>query len=152
MKLASFAFLTFILCSCTSRLTESDEEAVKKVVVEFVQDFNDGSFKKAELYATEDWIHINPGGGIDVGKKNVLNRVRSVHQTFLKNVSISIDSMTVRFVTPEVALVTAHHPVDDYTTPDNVTHSNERQIKSYVMVKRNGRWLMTLDHNTVIQR
>jgi uncharacterized protein (TIGR02246 family) len=151
MKSIHCIFMTLILCSCAKTINQADEDLVKKVVLEFQDDFNDGSFKKAELYATQDWVHINPGGGIKTGKENVLKDVRGVHQTFLRGVSITTDSMSVRFITPEVASVTAYHPIDKYTTPDSVTHVNERHIKSYILVKRGGKWLLTLDHNTVIQ-
>jgi uncharacterized protein (TIGR02246 family) len=125
---------------------------VKQIVLEFVEDFNNGSFKKAEVYATDDWVHIHPGGGINIGKEDVLRLVRDVHQTFLKGVSMTTDSMNVRFIKPEVAIVTAYHTLSPYTTPDSITHTNERNIKSYVLVKQDGKWLMTLDHNTTIQR
>ena len=69
----------------------------------------------------------------------------------LKGVSITIESMTVHFVTPDVALVDAVHKSDSYVTPeDGVKHENERQIKTYVIVKRNGKWLLALDQNTLI--
>ena len=152
MKFIPYFFLTLVLYSCARTVKQADEDSVRKVVLEFQEDFNDGSFKRAEIYATNDWVHINPGGGVDIGRENVLKLVRGVHQTFLKGVSITTDSMNVRFITPEVALVTAYHPIDKYTTPDSVTHVNERQIKSYVLVKQGGKWLLTLDHNTVIQR
>lgn len=64
---------------------------------------------------------------------------------------MTTDSMKLKFISPEVALVTGYHSIDSYVTPDSVKHENERQIKSYVIVKQNGKWLMTLDHNTIIQ-
>jgi len=152
MKFIPYVFLTLILYSCSSTMSQADEDAVKKVVLDFQEDFNDGSFQRAESYATNDWVHINPRGGIDIGKENVLKHVRGVHQTFLKGVSITTDSMNVRFITPEVALVTAYHPIAQFTTPDGITHANGREIKSYVLVKQESKWLLTLDHNTTIQR
>ena len=69
----------------------------------------------------------------------------------LKGVSITIDNVTVHFVTPDVALVDAVHTSDSYVTPeDGVKHENERQIKTYLIVKRNGKWLLVLDQNTII--
>jgi uncharacterized protein (TIGR02246 family) len=151
MKHFQIFMLPFLLGSCSTQTTQNDEDAVKQVVLDFQEDFSNGTFKKAEFYATTDWEHINPLGGSVRGREAVLQSVRDVHQAFLKNVSITTDSMKVRFIKPEVALVTAYHSIDNYITPDSVKHFNERHIKSYVLVKQNGKWLMTLDHNTIIQ-
>jgi uncharacterized protein (TIGR02246 family) len=131
--------------------SSQDKEAVKKVVILFQEDFNEGSFKNAAAYSTTDWEHINPGGGIDRGRDSVLKTVRAVHQTFLKGVTMQIESMDIRFLTPDVAIADVVHSVGNYTTPDGVKHENERQIKTYVVVKKKGKWLLAQDHNTVIQ-
>lgn len=120
MKLILYFLLTLTLYSCLIKENQADEDSVREVVLNFQEDFNDGKFNKAETYATPDWEHINPGGGIDIGRESTLKNVRSVHQSFLKGISMTTDSMNVRFVTPEVALVTAYHTMDNYITPDSV--------------------------------
>ena len=149
------ALFTIIIISFLSLVgkgqSSQDNEAIKKVVIAFQDDFNEGSFKNAEAYSTSDWRHINPGGGIDKGRDSVLITVRAVHKTFLKGVTMKIEAMDIRFLTPDVAIADVIHKVDTYTTPDGVRHENERQIKTYVMVKKMGRWLLAQDHNTVIQ-
>ena len=128
-----------------------DEQLVREVVSAFVADYNNGDFKNAPTYTTDDWVHINPGGGITRGRDKVLKEVRAIHKTMLKGISITIESMTVHFVTPDVALADAVHKSDSYVTPeDGLKHENERQIKTYVIVKRNGKWLLALDQNTII--
>lgn len=147
-------FLMAVLSSLPSvgkGQSSHDKEAIKKVVIAFQDDFNDGGFKNADAYSTSDWRHINPGGGIDKGRDSVLLTVRAVHQTFLKGVTMQIESMDIRFLTPEVAIADVIHKVNSFTTPDGVKHENERQIKTYVLVKKKGRWLLAQDHNTVIQ-
>ena len=141
------SFLSFVGKGQSSQ----DKEAVKKVVITFQDDFNEGSFKNAEAYSTSDWRHINPGGGIDKGRDSVLMTVRAVHQTFLKGVTMQIESMDIRFLTADAAIADVIHKVDTYTTPDGVRHENERHIKTYVVVKKKGRWLLAQDHSTVIQ-
>ena len=88
---------------------------MREVVKSFVTDYNSGDFKNVLSYTTDDWLHINPGGGITRGRDEVLKEVRAIHKTMLKGVSITIDSMTVRFVTHEVALVNAIHTSDSST-------------------------------------
>jgi uncharacterized protein (TIGR02246 family) len=147
LLLTTVGFLSLISKGQNSQ----DREAVKKVVIAFQEDFNDGSFKNAAAYSTTDWEHINPGGGIDKGRDSVLKTVRAVHQTFLKGVTMRIESMDIRFLTPDVAIADAIHSIDNYTTPDGAKHENERHIKTYVVVKKKGKWLLAQDHNTVIQ-
>ena len=128
-----------------------DSLEVKGVVIAFQDDFNDGKFINAEKYTTSDWEHINPGGGIDKGRAKVLEVVRGVHQDFLKGVTMRLDDISIRFITPDVAIVDAIHSIDTYTAPDGKRHENERNIKTYIVTKKSGKWLLTHDHNTIIQ-
>jgi uncharacterized protein (TIGR02246 family) len=128
-----------------------DNESVKKVVMNFQEDFNDGRFRNAMTYSAPEWRHINPGGGIDKGRDSVLKTVRSVHQSFLKGVTMSIESMEIRFITSDVAIADVVHKVSTYITPDGVKHENERHIKTYVIVQKKGTWLLVQDNNTIIQ-
>jgi len=149
MKLLLFA--AGLLCLIGVARGSDDELLVREVVKSFVTDYNNGDFKNASSYTTDDWVHINPGGGIARGRDEVLKEVRAIHKTMLKGVSITIDSMTVRFVTHDVALVNAIHTSDSYVTPeDGLKHENERQMKTYVVVKHDGKWLLALDQNTII--
>lgn len=148
---ASFILIPMTLLSFVANGQSSqDKEMIKKVVNAFQEDFNDGRFINANNYSTSDWRHINPLGGIDKGRDSVLKHVRAVHQTFLKGVTMQIESMDVRFITTEVAIADVIHKIDNFTTPDGVKHENERQIKTYVIVKKKGKWLLAQDHNTII--
>lgn len=43
----------------------------------------------------KDWNDINPNGGWVRGRENVLKEVREVHTTFLKDVTDTVEAMTV---------------------------------------------------------
>lgn len=64
---------------------------------------------------------------------------------------MTIESMDIRFVTPDVAIANVIHKITTYTTPDGAKHEKERHIKTYVIVKQNDKWLLTQDQNTIIQ-
>ena len=113
-----------------------NQQLVKNVVLAFQDDFNDGGFKNIEFYTTKDWEHINTGGGITKGREAVLKEVRAVHQTFLKGVSLTIESITIRFLTPTVAIADVVHKSSDYELPQGVKHQNERQRKTYIIMKK----------------
>ncbi len=147
-------FVLMILSSISlvcSGQTAEDEALVKKVIITFEQDFNEGSFKNAASYTTTDWQHINPGGGITKGREQVLKEVRGVHQTFLKGVSMHIEKMNIRFITSDVAVGDVVHQLSPYELPKGVKHEKERQLKTYVVVRKQGKWLLIHDQNTIIQ-
>ena len=150
MKIFPFLMIASFLSFVSIGQNPQDTKLVRKVVIAFQEDFNDGSFKNAPSYTTIDWEHINPGGGITKGRDEVLKEVRSVHQTFLKGVSITIESMTIRFITPDVAIADVIHKISTYELPAGVKHENERELKTYIVVKKKGKWLLTLDQNTTI--
>jgi len=127
-----------------------NEEAVRKVVVAFQDDFNDGAFENAANYTTADWEHLNPMGGITRGRDEVLKAVKSAHLTFLKGVTMTVESMNIRFVTSDVAIANVIHKINPYESADGVKHENERRLKAYVIVKQNGQWLLTHDQNTIV--
>jgi len=131
--------------------SQENKDEIKNVIIAFQNDFNEGSFKNAENYTTEDWEHINPGGGITRGRQDVLKEVRAVHQTFLRGVTYTIESINTRMIVPDVAIADVIHVITPYTTPDGVKHGNERHIKTYVVVRKNGKWLLSHDQNTIIQ-
>lgn len=151
MKRSFILLAAGILSLAVQAQSFQDKESVQKLVLAFQEDFNEGSFKNAMAYSTPDWRHINPGGGIDRGRDSVLKTVRAVHQSFLKGVTMSIESMEIRFITPDVAIANVVHKVGMYITPDGVKHENERHIKTYVAVKKKSTWLLVQDHNTIIQ-
>ena len=128
----------------------SDEEEVRQAVQSFHAAFNQHDFKSAEEYTTEDWNHINPFGGWSRGRDAVLKELEEVHSTFLKGVSATVEDFSVRFAGRDVAVVTVTNRSNTFTTPDGVKHENERSIRTFVVVKRSGRWLIMQDQNTFI--
>jgi hypothetical protein len=70
-----FTILNLSHCMAQS---QSDLEAVNNIIIAFQGDFNEGGFKNAHSYTTPDWVHINPGGGVTRGRKEVLEEVIAV--------------------------------------------------------------------------
>ncbi|HZE72125.1 MAG TPA: SgcJ/EcaC family oxidoreductase [Pyrinomonadaceae bacterium] len=126
------------------------EKHVRQAVESFYAAFNAHGFERAAEYTTEDWNHINPLGGRTRGRDATLQDLKEVHSSFLKGVTDTIEDMDVRFASPDVAVVTVNSQMSTFVTPDKVRHENERHIRTFVVVKRNGRWLIMQDQNTTI--
>ena len=149
MKSILLLLVTVLIAFAVQGQTPQDKEQVEKVVIAFQQGFNEGSFRNAESYTTVDWVHVNPFGGITKGRDSTLADVRYVHREFLKGVTMNIQSMEIQFPIKETAIAIVRHKIDNYTTPDGVLHSNEIHVKTYVIVKQKGKWLLALDQNTI---
>jgi uncharacterized protein (TIGR02246 family) len=149
MKLLILGLIILSLPALGLTPSQRDMSGARKPVESFYSAFNEG-FTHAPDFATEDWTHINPYGGWTRGRDNVLKEVRDVHSTFLKGVTEAIGDVEVRFANPEVAVVTVTSTMSTFTTPDGITHQNERHIRTFVVVRRGNRWLVMQDQNTTI--
>ena len=149
MKPIGIVILGLFLMVPGAALSNDREAAVRTAIQAFYEAFDDGFVGPAD-YATEDWNHINPYGGRDRGRESVLKTVREVHKTFLKGTTDTIENMDIRFATQDVAVGTVTSIMSPFTSPDGVKHRGERHIRTFVVVKRGGRWLIMQDHNTTV--
>ena len=58
----------------------------------------------------------------------------------------------MRWAGADVAIVTVPSRLSSYVTPDKVRHDDEQQIRTFVVVRRDGRWRIMQDQNTVRAR
>jgi len=124
---------------------------VRRAIEAFYNSFNEGFTGPAD-FAAEDWNHISPGGARTQGRDATLKSVRQVHQSFLKGVTQHIESMDVRLAAGNVAVGTVVSLVSPYTSPNGVKHDTQREIRTFVLVKRGERWLIVQDQTTTIAR
>ena len=79
-----------------------------------------------------------------------MKEVREVHQTFLKGTKDKIKDIDIRFASNDVAVATVTSKASPFTSPDGVNHGVEGHVRTFVVVKRQDRWLIMQDHNTTI--
>jgi len=149
MKPITIVALGLLLMVPSAVLSDDREQAVRSAIQAFYTAFDNGFVAPAD-YATEDWNHINPYGVRDRGRAATLKTVREVHQTFLKGTTDTIEDMDIRFATEDVAVGTVTSLMSPFTSPDGVKHGVERHIRTFVVVKRGGHWLIMQDHNTTV--
>jgi uncharacterized protein (TIGR02246 family) len=142
---------TFLVIEAMAQQS-ADKKNVREVVQSFYADFNSHNWSRAVNYTSEDWNHINPLGGWTRGREAVLTELKEVHSTFLKGVSDTVEDMNVRFATRDLAIVTVTSRTSTFTAPDGVKHENEQHNRTFILVKRDDRWLITQDQNTRVSR
>ena len=151
MKIFLCAVIGFVLFVGGCSQTSNQENEARQAVLSFYDAFNKHEFDNVQNFTTEDWVHINPFGVQTVGRPAVLKELKEVHESFLKGVQATIEGISVRSAAPDAVIVTVTNRMGTYTTPDGIKHENERQIKTFVVVKRSGKWLIMQDQNTVIR-
>ncbi|MCG7857293.1 hypothetical protein MD537_09950 [Flavihumibacter sediminis] len=60
MKPKILLLIMLIVVNLVYAQTPADKEAVKKVIIMFQDDFNDGTFKNARQYAANYWAKSTP--------------------------------------------------------------------------------------------
>lgn len=128
---------------------EVRDAQVRAVVNEFYQNFDEG-FLKPATYATDDWYHINPNGGVDRRRDAVLKTVRGAHETFLKGTTDKPISIEIRYASADVAIATVTSEMSPFKSPDGVSHGVERHVRTFVVVHREEGWRIMQDHNTTV--
>ena len=152
MRILPAALISLCFLGSALGQTAKREKEVRRAVQSFYAAFTAHDFGRAKDYTTEDWNHINPFGGLTHGRSDTLKDLNQVHSTFLKGVSDTVEDLSVRFATRDVAVATVVSRVSRYQTPDGVVHENERHLRTFVVVKRSGRWQIMQDQNTIIRR
>jgi uncharacterized protein (TIGR02246 family) len=130
----------------------TQETRVRRTVQSFYDAFNSHDFSGVPAFTTEDWTHIGPLGGWTRGRDAVLEELKEVHSTFLKGVTDTPEEMEVRFAAMNAAIATVPSKMSPHTTPDGVKRENQKQIRTFILVKHGGRWLIMQDQNTFRER
>jgi uncharacterized protein (TIGR02246 family) len=126
-------------------------EAIRAVVAdaETLQSDADGF---AQLL-TEDVALVNFGGRRVLGRANVHDAMRQALETSFARVYTKHEIVDVRFLRPDVALVSCIKHISDEREPsarDADPPLAERGSLTFVLVKQEGRWSIALAQTTPI--
>jgi uncharacterized protein (TIGR02246 family) len=131
-----------------------DEKSVMEVVNSFYNSFKHDNFGDFSKYTTEDINYVHPLGGWLKGRKEVQTVLQEVHNTFLQKTPIKIDTMAIRFITPDVAIVNLIDTMGPYSPADSLGRGKSPVVKSVrtmVVVRKKDTWLLSQNHSTNIQ-
>jgi len=152
-----FSLIILMLISTTVLIKAqdrtADEAAIKRTLGRFGNSWAKGDFSDMKDYMTPDvhWINI-------VGMHwHNLKEVQFAHQAFistaLKGVETKEISITIRFITKDVAIAYWLTHIGAFYPPDGVNRGVNKQgdkdnIATVVLVKQNGKWLVTSAQNS----
>jgi uncharacterized protein (TIGR02246 family) len=135
----------------TPTLAAADESAIHAVLDRQIESWNHHDMKAYVADMTPDVEWINVVGMRWQGRDEVYRAHQTYHQTIFKNRNLQPWKLvSIRAITPDVAIATTSGDADGYTTPDGRARPPSTSMLTYVLVHRDGRWLIAEGHNTTV--
>ena len=131
-------------------ITPAEEKAIRETVQQMEEAWNRHDMKAYAELLTEDVHWVNIVGMWWQGKANVYKAHEAFHATIFRNVSVRIDHVSVRKLTPDVAAAVCTESVDAFTTPSGQARPKSQDRLSLILRKTAERWLICHAHNVVI--
>jgi uncharacterized protein (TIGR02246 family) len=125
-----------------------DESAVRDVLAEYDVSWNGHDTAAFGRLFTEDCDYVNIAGVHWKGAQEIVQRHAELFHNRLKTAVRKLTGVEVRFSTPDVALVHATWNVTGWSRPTGEAVPVLKEITTAVMVKTNGKWLITSFQNT----
>jgi len=125
-----------------------DESAVRNVLAEFTDSWNRHDMAAFGRLFAENCDYVNIAGVHWKGVQEIVQRQAELFQNRLKTAVRTLSGVEVRFPTPDVALVHATWDVTGWSRPTGQAVPVLKEITTMMMVKTNGKWLITAFQNT----
>lgn len=136
--------------SPTQRLSE-DEEAIRKIVVESLDQFNRLHLGPQAADYTADADFVNVYGTWRKGAAEIQSGQQQRMETVLKDAKITLLDLSIRFIRPDVAIAIQSHRMSGMRDPAGNTMPPHVERPMRVLVKDHGRWRITAFHNTIVR-
>jgi uncharacterized protein (TIGR02246 family) len=125
-----------------------DESAVRNVLAEYTVSWNRHDTAAVCRLFTENCDYVNITGVHWKGVQEIVQRHAELFQNGLKTAVRTLTGAEVRFSTPDVALVHATWDVTGSSRPTGEAVPVLKEITTMVMVKTDGKWLITAFQDT----
>ena len=132
-------------------LPPADDAAIHAILDRQVETWNRHDMKAYVADMTPDVEWVNIVGMWWRGRDEVYRAHQAYHQTIFKNRNLKPwTTVSLRPITPDVVIATAIGDGDAFTGAGGRFFPASTSILTYVLVHREGRWLIASAHNTTI--
>ena len=130
--------------------TAEDEAAVRKVIVEMTDGFNNHDGKAAARMYTPDARFVSVRGDVMSGQAGIEKGLSAILTSRAKNATQRTMDVTVRFIRPDVALANVTNELSGLVAPDGHALPSHQELSLRVFVKDAGVWQIAAFHNTMV--
>jgi uncharacterized protein (TIGR02246 family) len=148
------ALAVFLLLSCSSALCwaqmpanrDADSAAIKQCVAAWNDAWNRHDAHATAMQYQEDGDFSSVGGVPSHGWKELEAHYNEIFTGFLKDAHRTDTVKSIRFLTPDIASVDIDWQVTGAKTKDG---KDIKGLLTWIVSKRNGKWLITIYHETI---
>jgi len=149
---ASLALGYTILERTPAQNNRDDEKAIERVILDGIGAFNRHDAIAGTASFTEDADFVNVYGKWSRGATEIERSRKERFETALKEAKIKLLELHVRFIRPDVAIAHEAHELSGMLGPNGEKTPAQRELSIRVLVKEQGKWLVTAFHNTVVRQ
>jgi uncharacterized protein (TIGR02246 family) len=133
------------------RVINRDEATIRRMATRFAETWNAHDMDAmAELFA-EDADFVNVAGMRLKGKRQIRDEHAKRHEMQFKESVLSVRSVGVRFLKPDVALVQIDWRMEGDRDPDGTSRAPRTGIVSWVVLREANEWRIVSSHNTNVR-
>ena len=127
-----------------------DLDVLKSLPVNWEKYWNHHNMDSLGVMLREDVDFVNLAGVWLKGKAATIKLLRLVHQTTFKSSVWTTDSVEIRYVKPDLAILHIGWGVSADVDPDGTTRKPRHGIFTWVVIKENGQWqLLAIDNVSI---
>lgn len=128
----------------------SDRKAIQAIGANFQDAWNRHDMDELASLMAEDVDFVNVVGvrGWEKGREDVKRRHAAVHKTMFRNSVWTTKEVDVKFIRPDIAIAHVIWETTGDVVPDKKPGTPRGGIFTWVLEKKNGKWLIIASANT----
>jgi uncharacterized protein (TIGR02246 family) len=131
--------------------SREDEEAIRKVIVEVTEGFNQHDAKAATRMYTPDADLVTVRGDRFKSRDEIEKGLAAIFATRAKDATHKTLDVTVRFIRPDMAVAHVTNELSGLVSPDGKKLPAHQELSIRVFVKEQGTWRVAAFHNTMVR-
>jgi uncharacterized protein (TIGR02246 family) len=156
MRLVCFLIVFFVssrtFCQEDKIYPVKDLDALRALPATWEKDWNNHNIDSLGNMFREDVDFVNLAGVWLKGKTASVKLLKMVHQSTFKNSVWTTDSVDVKYVKPDLAIVHIGWGLRGDVNVDGSTRKQKHGIFTWVVIREKGQWqLLTIDNVTIIE-
>jgi uncharacterized protein (TIGR02246 family) len=127
-----------------------DEAAINKQIEAMIYSWNNHNYDDLKDYTTENTDWVNVVGMWWKGRKESQYAHQVYHNTMFKETVAKKRSVSIRFITKDVAIAHLLWHFSAFTGPDGKKYDANDGLATLIYLKEKGKWLMDAGENVTI--